>query len=111
MTRQFIRSQPFEIQWHKMGLTDSDLMEFEDYLLANPNAGDRISGTGGAVKVRWVLGGNRKGKSGGSRIIYIDLVRKSHIHLLLCYPKSKQEDLTQEQKKQLKQVIEKLKGE
>jgi len=110
MTRQFIRSKSFETQWYNMGLTDNDLMEFEDYLLVNPNAGDKISGTGGAVKVRWSVG-NNKGKRGGSRVIYIDLIEKSHIHLLICYPKSKQDNLTPEQKKKLKQIIDKIKKE
>jgi len=94
-----------------MGLNDNDLRELEIYLLDNVGIGNVIPGTGGAIKVRWALSGNDKGKSGGTRIIYIDLIRKAHIHLLLCYPKSKQETLTNEQKKHIKQLIKTLKGE
>jgi hypothetical protein len=68
-----------------------------------------IPGTGGAIKLRWSL--PDKGKRGGIRIIYVDIVKKAHIHLLLCYSKNEQDDLSNEQKKQMKNLIIKLKGE
>jgi len=111
MTREFIRTSYFDKRWNAMGLTDDDLRALESYLLDNPGIGDIIPGTGGAIKVRWALKHSGKGKSGGARVIYIDLVRKAHIHLLLCYPKSKQDNMTREQSLYLKQLIETLKGE
>ena len=109
MTREFIRTTYFDKQWDKMGLTDEDLRELENHLLENPGAGDTIKDTGGAIKLRWSLPGI--GKSGGIRVIYIDFPHKEHAHLILCYPKSAQEDLTEDQKKQLRQVIRIIKGE
>ena len=61
--------------------------------------------------MRWALPNSVKGKSGGIRIIYVDLAHKEHIHLLLCYPKSKTENLTDEQKQNLRKLIALLKGE
>jgi len=111
MTREFIRTTYFDKHWNKMNLSDDDLRELENYLLENPGIGDIIPGTGGAIKLRWVLKGNDKGKSGGTRIIYVDLIRKAHIHLLLCYPKSKKESLSDVQKRHLSILVKALKGE
>ncbi|MCL2197485.1 MAG: type II toxin-antitoxin system RelE/ParE family toxin [Defluviitaleaceae bacterium] len=111
MTREFIRTSYFNKRWDEMKLTDDDLRELENHIMQNPNIGNIIQGTGGAIKIRWALRGNNQGKSGGLRVIYVDLIIKAHIHLLLCYPKSEQEDLTHDQKKQLKQLISTLKGE
>jgi hypothetical protein len=94
-----------------MGLTDEDLRRVEIFIMCNPNGGDVLQGTGGAVKLRWALPSNSKGKRGGIRIIYVDVKQKAHVHLLLCYPKNKQENLTSEQKKELKQLIKAIKGE
>jgi len=92
-----------------MGLDADDLLALQLFILKNTNAGDVIADTGGARKIRYAL--PHKGKSGGARIIYVDIVLKKHIHLLLCYPKSRQDDLTQAQKKLIKQLVAKLKGE
>jgi len=92
-------------------LTDNDLQELQNFLLKNPEAGDIIQGTNGARKVRFALPDNDKGKRGGVRVIYVDIIKREHIHLLLCYAKAKQDDLTTEQKKQIKSLVHELKGE
>jgi hypothetical protein len=48
-------------------LPDEDYAEFQQFLVANPQAGDIIKNTGGLRKVRWAAGG--KGKRGGVRMI------------------------------------------
>ena len=55
--------------------------------------------------MRWKLN-NNKGKSHGQRIIYI--VYESHgvLYLLFTYAKSKQENLTEDQKKTFKKLID-----
>jgi hypothetical protein len=40
-----------------MSLTDDDLRELENHLLENPGDGDTIKGTGGAIKLRWIMQG------------------------------------------------------
>ena len=91
-----------------MGLADTDLMRLEELLLRNPHAGDVIEGTGGARKLRLQLYDN-SGKSGGGRVIYLDLVEKEKTYLLFAYPKNMQKNLTAEQKKQIKKLIENIK--
>ncbi len=44
-------------------------------------------------------------------MIYVDIVIREKIYLLLAYQKSTQEDLTPEQKKQVRSAIAKIKGE
>ena len=86
-----------------MGLTDEDLRKLETFLLRNQNAGDVIQGTGRAVKLRWGLPGT--GKRDGMRVIYIDLIKAEHIHLVTCYPKSKKDTLTDSEKAAIREAI------
>lgn len=109
MTRTFIYTETFRKSWAAMGLGDEQLRDLEEALLKNPKMGDVIEGTGGARKIRIQLGGH--GKSGGGRVIYVDIFEKEHLHMLLAYPKNVQEDLTPEQKKIVRQMVEQIKKE
>ena len=79
-------------------------------LLADPKAGDVIEGTGRARKIRIKLNDNR-GKSGGGRVIYVDIYEKARIYLLFAYPKNVQENLTADQKKAIHNLIEAIEKE
>ena len=92
-----------------MGLIDKDLPILENALLENPHIGDVIEGTGGARKMRIQLDG--RGKSGGGRVIYLDVFEKEHLYLLFAYPKNVQENLSPEQKKAIKSMIEAIRRE
>lgn len=109
MTREFVYTQPFRKSWAAMGLNDEDLKELENELLDNPQTGDVIQGTGGARKMRIQLYG--QGKRGGARVIYVDIFEKERLYLLFAYPKNIQENLTSEQKKAIKTMIERIKRE
>ncbi len=85
-------------------MSDEDYGAFQTGLAANPEAGDLIEGTGGLRKIRAALPG--RGKRGGARIIYYYFVTASQIVLLLAYPKNDQDDLTADQKKALRNIIE-----
>lgn len=88
---------------------DENLRELEQELLRNPKAGDVIEGTGGARKLRIKLANH--GKSGGARIIYLDVFEKEKLYFLFAYPKNVQENLTADQKKAIKNIIEEIKKE
>ncbi|CFQ59667.1 Uncharacterized protein conserved in bacteria [Yersinia frederiksenii] len=87
-------------------LTDDEFREFQETLINNPEMGDTISGSGGFRKVRWSRQGT--GKRGGIRMIYFNVTRKGRIYLALIYPKNELDNLTEEQKKTLKQLSDKL---
>lgn len=85
-------------------LSDEEYRLFQTTLLQRPDAGKVIPGGGGLRKVRWGLEG--RGKSGGSRVIYYWFTERGTILLLFMYPKNVQENLTQDQLKQLKKIVE-----
>lgn len=109
MIREFVFTKPFLLSWEAMGLSVDNLKALEEILLGNPHIGDVIQGTGGARKMRIQL--DTRGKSGGGRIIYLDVFEKEKLYLLFAYPKSMQENLTQEQKKLIRKLIEAIKKE
>jgi mRNA-degrading endonuclease RelE of RelBE toxin-antitoxin system len=85
-------------------LSDEEYRRLQNELIINPTKGNVIKGSGGLRKIRWKLQG--KGKSGGVRIIYYWVFSEEIILMLLVYPKSEQEDLTSEQLKILKKLVE-----
>ena len=75
------------------------------HLVNRPDVGKIITGSGGLRKIRWSAGGH--GKRGGIRVIYYLFAAQNGILFLYAYAKSKQDDLTMDQLRQLKKVIEK----
>ena len=107
MVLQFVETSIFTKRWNGLGLDDDDLRLLQKQLMTNPLCGELIVGTGGARKIRFAL--PHKGKSGGARVIYVDVLQDKQVHLLLCYAKAKQENLADDQKKQLKAIIKAIK--
>lgn len=90
-----------------MLLPDDSFKTLQQALIANPEAGNRLKDTGGFRKLRWALPG--RGKSGGVRVIYYNLAEKSgRLYLALIYAKDEADNLTDNQKAQLKRVASKL---
>jgi hypothetical protein len=104
---EFIETPVFTRQIKAIA-TDDELKELQIELIATPDKGDIIQGTGGLRKVRIATGG--KGKSGGARVIYF-LATKEIIYLVLAYPKSTKDSLSDEEKAELKKLTKVLKGE
>ena len=103
----FIESKLFEKLREKY-LEDENYRQLQNFLVEQPLAGDVIQGTGGLRKLRWSANG--KGKRGGIRTIYLFITEKSHIHLLTLYAKNEVNDLTDQEKKILKSIVEELKN-
>lgn len=85
-------------------MSDDEYKELQEALVTRPGMGAIIQGTGGLRKVRWKL--ESTGKSGGVRAIYYWMTADEQIYMLYVYPKSEQENLTAEQKKVLKLIVE-----
>ncbi|MES2706517.1 MAG: type II toxin-antitoxin system RelE/ParE family toxin [Verrucomicrobiota bacterium] len=87
-----------------MGLIDDDsYSQFQWQLIADPEAGDLIPRSRGLRKIRWRAQG--RGKRGGIRVIYY-LVHREEVFLLYAYAKNDREDLTQDQVRRLRDLID-----
>lgn len=86
-------------------LSDDEYRELQAALVLRPDAGAVIPGGGGIRKIRWNASG--RGKRGGSRIIYYWVTTQDRILMLFIYAKNESDNLTPEQLKTLKQIVEK----
>jgi mRNA-degrading endonuclease RelE of RelBE toxin-antitoxin system len=85
-------------------LSDEEYRQLQMALVLHPDMGTVIPGSGGLRKTRWSLAG--RGKRGGVRIIYYWAVVNDKILMLFMYAKNEQDDLTPEQLKVLRRLIE-----
>lgn len=85
-------------------LTDEEYRNLQNELISRPEGGDVIRGSGGLRKMRWRISG--RGKRGGVRVIYYWDPSFKRILMLFVYPKNVQDNLTHEQLKVLKSLIE-----
>ncbi|OIN09689.1 type II toxin-antitoxin system RelE/ParE family toxin [Oceanisphaera psychrotolerans] len=104
---EFVETSIFTKQIKELA-TDDELKDLQVELIAQPEKGDIIRDTGGLRKVRMAVG--NKGKSGSVRVLYV-LTHVDKIFLVLAYPKSVKDSLTNEEKSQLKKLVQTLKGE
>lgn len=87
-------------------LTDDEYRQVQNALAADPHRGDLIPGGGGIRKLRHALPG--RGKSGGTRVIYYCVDRHDQIYMLLVYPKSKKDNLTDRETALLRDWVKEL---
>jgi hypothetical protein len=85
-------------------LSDDEYSELQQALIANPEAGAIIPGSGGVRKLRWGLAG--RGKRGGIRVIYFLRTRQGQIWMLTLYPKNVAENIPAHVLKQIKGEID-----
>ena len=107
----FIESRPFTAKLHQVagGSADELLRAIQTELQTKPDRGAMVPGLGGVRKARIANPGRGKGKRGGCRCLYLYLERKQHIHLLILLDKNEQEDASQEQRKQIREWVARVK--
>ncbi|WP_303828716.1 type II toxin-antitoxin system RelE/ParE family toxin [Asticcacaulis taihuensis] len=102
---EFIETPTFTRQVTEL-LSDDVYRAFQIYLAERPDQGDLIKGGGGIRKVRCAQEG--RGKSGGIRIIYY-WVRDDHlIYMLVAYPKTRKDTLSDREVAILAQLVKAL---
>ena len=109
LTRTFVELPSFSADWKDLSLTENDMTRLQEELLANPEVGRRIQGTGGVRKMRFAF--EHRGKSGSVRVIYIDFVVYEKIYLLTAYAKNEKENLTQAERNELRKLVHALERE
>jgi len=86
-------------------LNDESFRDLQNSLMANPEAGDVIEGTGGLRKLRQADPRRGKGKRGGLRVIYYWWDGKRQFWLFTLYDKDEMDDLSAKEKKALKDML------
>lgn len=80
-------------------------MAIQNDLAENPEKGALVEGLGGIRKARAANPGRGKGKRGGFRYLYLYLRDQDHIHLLFLLDKDEQEDLSNEERRTIRQMV------
>lgn len=106
LSREFIQGTAFEKAWNLLGLTDLDLRRLQHDLLQNPKTGVVMRGTGRLRKMRFSF--EHQGKSGSTRVCYVDFEDKGVIYLLAVFSKNQKENLSQAERNLLKKKIDLL---
>ena len=85
------------------GLNHDGEIDIEQEILSNPSIGKVMKGTGGVRKFRKSL--PNTGKSGGVRIVYVDFPRYGKVYLVELFSKNEKENLTKEERNDLKKLV------
>ena len=88
----------------RAALPDEHYRALQLYLIAHPEAGRIIRGSGGLRKLRWGLPG--RGKRGGARLIYYLKSAAGQIFLLSLLPKNVRSNLTPAELRILRQLVD-----
>jgi len=102
---QFVEAPEFN-RYRDDYLDDEGFRKLQEGLAANPEAGDLVPDAGGIRKLRWKDSRRGKGKRGGLRIVYYCFLSDEEIWLLTLYDKDEMSDLTRNERKQLKHMLE-----
>lgn len=109
MQRTFVMLPEFDRRWKDMGLNDDDLRRLENQILQDPEAGILMQGTGGLRKIRFAF--ENRGKSGSSRVCYVDIVVKETVFFITAYAKNEKENLSKAERNSIRKLIELLERE
>lgn len=109
MERLFVETTIFQKTLDNLKLKELEKV-IKDEILKDPAAGDVVQGTGGIRKIRIAKPG-QQGKSGGYRVLYLDLPNVEVIYLFLVFDKSVMGNIPAAQKKVIKAMVEELKNE
>ena len=115
MRRKFVESQGFSAERSRLEKTGElildDLVRLELEIMANPETGDLVQGTGGLRKVRLGQKARGRGKRGGCRVLFLDLPHVAITHLVAIFGKREKIDLTPAERSALAVMVRTIKKE
>ena len=104
MRALFVELPAFERR-RQLFLDDRQFADLQQQLLANPESGDLIEGTGGLRKARFVDARRQKGKRGGLRVVYFWWAAGCQFWLFTVYDKDEADDLTPSERRALRNMV------
>jgi hypothetical protein len=106
----FIESRTFTQRLRQLAGASAEevLFRIQDELIRHPERGRLVQGTGGVRKARTGNPKRQKGARGGFRYFFLYLEQKQHIHLLALLDKGEQEDLSQDERKALRALVDEV---
>lgn len=105
MNITFIQLAGFVSEWKHFRLSDDDLRALERLLLARPEAGAVMAGTGGLRKVRFAPPSRHSGKSGAFRVGYAYFPNSGIILLLAIFAKADKANLTATERAEFRAIL------
>ncbi|KQP43696.1 type II toxin-antitoxin system RelE/ParE family toxin [Pseudorhodoferax sp. Leaf274] len=87
-------------------LSDDEYRALQNVLVEDPERGNLVRGGGGIRKLRHAVQG--RGKSGGVRAIYYWMKDEHQIYMLVVYPKSRKDSLSDKEVAILRELVKEL---
>jgi len=106
----FFQLDEFVDAWKVLGFDqEEDICTLETSIMANPEIGEVIPGSGGLRKMRFGKSRQRLGKRKGARVCYVYFKEYWTVLFVIAYGKNKKVDLTQDEKKDIQEYIKRSK--
>lgn len=107
----FVQLDEFADDWESLGFDiETDLWALELLIMANPERGAVIPGTGGLRKLRFGKEQDRIGKRKGVRVCYVYFKEHWTVLLVVAYGKNKKDDLSEIEKRDIRDYITRAKA-
>ena len=106
--RRFVQMPPFPGQWARTGLDEDALIRLEICLMADPEQGKVVPGSGGLRKVRYAPPGSTSGKSGAYRVFYVHLAEYGTMILWGIIAKKDEKDPSKAETNEIAKRIQRL---
>jgi len=110
MRKVFVETIEFT-EWVSEYLPDLSLAALQQELQKDPTKGDVMPGCGGLRKIRVADPRRGKGKRGGVRVVYLHVPEADRVYLITIYGKDQKDDLSAEDKKLYRKLVQLLKQE
>lgn len=106
----FVHLDEFVDDWQTLGYdVEHDLWALEILIMANPERGVVIPGTGGLRKLRFGKEQDGIGKRKGVRVCYVYFKEHWTVLLVVAYGKNEKDDLNELEKKDIRGYIARVK--
>lgn len=107
----FVETRRFTADWDDVALDDDAFTALQIGIMSNPRGGAPIEGTGGLRKLRFAPRKWHTGKRGALRVCYAYLEDYALVFLIRAYGKNEKDDLTGEEKKAIRRLLERINQE